>query len=44
LRGNSKVIYIGCATDDELTDDGKVYDTDRIMFLRNSRHSDIPCA
>jgi beta-glucosidase len=33
-----KVIYItenGCAADDELVDDGNVYDTDRIMFLRN---------
>jgi beta-glucosidase len=24
----------GCATDDEVADDGKVYDTDRVMFLR----------
>ena len=34
---NAKAIFItenGCATDDVLTDDGKVYDTDRIMFLR----------
>lgn len=32
-----KEIFItenGCATDDVLADDGKVYDTDRIMFLR----------
>jgi beta-glucosidase len=35
---NAKEIYItenGCASDDTVTDDGKVYDTDRIMFLRN---------
>jgi beta-glucosidase len=35
---NPKVLYItenGCAADDELADDGNVYDTDRIMFLRN---------
>jgi beta-glucosidase len=35
---NPKVIYItenGCAADDALAEDGKVYDTDRIMFLRN---------
>jgi beta-glucosidase len=35
---NAKEIHItenGCATDDTLADDGKVYDTDRIMFLRN---------
>src|SRR5262245_16252939 len=35
---NPKAIYItenGCAADDELADDGKVYDTDRIMFLRS---------
>jgi beta-glucosidase len=25
----------GCATDDVLADDGKVYDTDRVMFLRS---------
>ena len=34
---NAKEIFItenGCATDDVLADDGKVYDTDRIMFLR----------
>ena len=34
---NPKEIFItenGCATDDVLADDGKVYDTDRIMFLR----------
>jgi beta-glucosidase len=33
----AKEIHItenGCATDDELTADGKVFDTDRIMFLR----------
>jgi beta-glucosidase len=33
----AKEIFItenGCASDDVLTDDGKVYDTDRIMFLR----------
>ena len=33
----AKEIHItenGCATDDELTADGRVYDTDRIMFLR----------
>jgi beta-glucosidase len=33
----AKEIYItenGCASDDVLADDGKVYDTDRIMFLR----------
>jgi beta-glucosidase len=35
---NPKVLYItenGCAADDELANDGNVYDTDRIMFLRN---------
>ena len=35
---NAKEIHItenGCATDDVLADDGNVYDTDRIMFLRN---------
>jgi beta-glucosidase len=34
----AKEIHItenGCASDDVLTDDGKVYDTDRIMFLRS---------
>ncbi|HTG75104.1 MAG TPA: family 1 glycosylhydrolase, partial [Terriglobia bacterium] len=34
---NAKEIFItenGCGTDDVLADDGKVYDTDRIMFLR----------
>lgn len=34
----AKEIYItenGCAADDKLADDGNVYDTDRIMFLRN---------
>ena len=34
---NPKEIFItenGCGTDDVLADDGKVYDTDRIMFLR----------
>ena len=34
---NAKEIFItenGCASDDVLADDGKVYDTDRIMFLR----------
>src|SRR5262249_39991328 len=33
----AKEIFItenGCATDDVLADDGKVYDTDRVMFLR----------
>ena len=33
----AKEIHItenGCASDDVLVDDGKVYDTDRIMFLR----------
>jgi beta-glucosidase len=33
----AKEIFItenGCATDDVPTDDGKVYDTDRVMFLR----------
>jgi beta-glucosidase len=33
-----KEIYItenGCAAADRLADDGKVYDTDRVMFLRN---------
>jgi beta-glucosidase len=25
---------VGCASDDVLTEDGKVYDTDRVMFLR----------
>jgi beta-glucosidase len=35
---NPKEIYItenGCAADDKLAADGSVYDTDRIMFLRN---------
>lgn len=35
---NAKEIFItenGCASDDTVADDGKVYDTDRIMFLRN---------
>jgi beta-glucosidase len=35
---NAKEIYItenGCAADDKLADDGHVYDTDRIMFLRS---------
>ena len=34
-----KAIYItenGCAADDEISDDGKIYDTDRIMYLRNA--------
>jgi len=34
----AKEIFItenGCASDDELTADGQVYDTDRIMYLRN---------
>ena len=34
----AKEIFItenGCATDDVLADDGRVYDTDRIMFLRS---------
>jgi beta-glucosidase len=34
----AKEIFItenGCATDDVLADDGKVYDTDRVMFLRS---------
>src|SRR5215470_13892043 len=34
----AKEIYItenGCASDDVLADDGKVYDTDRIVFLRS---------
>jgi beta-glucosidase len=33
-----KDIYItenGCSSDDQLTADGKIYDTDRIMYLRN---------
>ena len=36
---NAKEIYItenGCAADDKLAEDGNVYDTDRIMFLRNN--------
>jgi beta-glucosidase len=35
----AKDIYItenGCAADDKLAEDGDVYDTDRVMFLRNS--------
>ena len=28
------IIESGCASDDVRVDDGKVYDTDRIMFLR----------
>jgi beta-glucosidase len=35
---NAQEIHItenGCAADDVIADDGKVYDTDRIMFLRN---------
>ena len=35
---NAKEIHItenGCAADDILADDGNVYDTDRVMFLRN---------
>jgi hypothetical protein len=34
----AKEIFItenGCASDDVVADDGKVYDTDRIMFLRS---------
>jgi beta-glucosidase len=34
---DAKEIFItenGCASDDVMADDGKVYDTDRIMFLR----------
>jgi len=34
---NAKEIFItenGCATDDVIADDGQIYDTDRIMFLR----------
>jgi beta-glucosidase len=34
---NPKAIYItenGCAAADQLAEDGNVYDTDRIMFLR----------
>ena len=34
----AKEIFItenGCATDDVVADDGKVYDTDRVMFLRH---------
>jgi beta-glucosidase len=36
---NAKAVYItenGCAADDTLARDGNVYDTDRIMFLRNN--------
>jgi len=35
---NSQKIYItenGCGATDELTDDGKILDTDRVMFLKN---------
>ena len=35
---NAREIFItenGCASDDVIADDGKVYDTDRIMYLRN---------
>ena len=35
---NAKEIYItenGCAADDKMAEDSKVYDTDRVMFLRN---------
>ena len=35
----AKEIHItenGCAADDKLADDGNVYDTDRVMFLRNN--------
>jgi beta-glucosidase len=35
---NAREIHItenGCAADDVLADDGQIYDTDRIMFLRN---------
>jgi beta-glucosidase len=35
---NAKEIHItenGCATDDVIADDGKIYDTDRVMFLRS---------
>ena len=35
---NAKAIFItenGCASDDTVADDGKVYDTDRIVFLRS---------
>lgn len=34
----AKEIFItdnGCASDDVIADDGKIYDTDRIMYLRN---------
>ena len=34
---NATSVYItenGCAADDHLADDGRVYDTDRVMFLR----------
>ena len=34
-----KEIYItenGCAADDRISEDGEVYDTDRVMYLRNS--------
>src|SRR5262249_21957158 len=35
---NPKAIFItenGCASDDVVAEDGKVYDTDRVMFLRS---------
>jgi beta-glucosidase len=35
----AKEIHItenGCAADDKLADDGNIYDTDRLMFLRNN--------
>jgi beta-glucosidase len=35
----AKEIHItenGCAADDQLADDGNIYDTDRVMFLRNN--------
>ena len=35
----AKEIHItenGCAADDKLADDGNIYDTDRVMFLRNN--------
>jgi beta-glucosidase len=35
----AKEIHItenGCAADDSLADDGNIYDTDRVMFLRNN--------
>ncbi|MBI9080098.1 MAG: beta-glucosidase [Pseudodesulfovibrio sp.] len=36
---NPKAIYItenGCAANDELSTDGNIYDTDRVMYLRNA--------